>query len=204
MTGVLVLGKELRRDRPRALRELAARCTAAAIVHRQGAALVMNLEAPLQGQEEAGSVIARRLLLERGVPESRLYLERSTRSTREEAVRGARVARARGVRHLTVITSAYHVPRARAYFLDVLPPDQVLVACPERFLPLATPEERALLLAGAPDGEAMARECKVEALFLTFARALAPLPPEVRWELEVLAGGVYRGIEGLRGSIRSG
>lgn len=199
---VFVLGKELRRDRARALRELGARAAAAAIAHREGIPLIASLEAPLQGQEEAGSRIVARILGELGVPRRALYLEETTRSTREEALGLRRLMEANGWRSALAVTSAYHIPRSRRYFFDVLGQDRVEVLPPEVFLARATPREREMILAGAPGSEVLARECRVEAAFLAFARALSPLPGPLRWELEVLAGGLYRGIDGLRGSVR--
>ena len=201
---VFVLGKELRRDRARALSELGARSAAAAIAHREGARHVISLEAPLQGQEEAGSRIVARILGELGVPREVMHLEQTTRSTREEALGLRRVLAERGLERALVVTSAYHVPRARHYFYDVLGPERVDVRPPEVFLARASSRERELILSGVPTPETLAEECRIEARFLAFARALSPLPGPLRWELEVLAGGLYRGIDGLRGSASAG
>ena len=203
--GVMILGKELRRDRARALRELWARAAAAAVVWRElGAQRIVSLEAPLQGQEEAGSLIVARMLGELGVPAEALHLELCTRSTREEALGLLRVANHYGWARVAAITAAYHVPRSRRYFYEVLGPQRVAVLPPEVFLARARPDERQHILAGAPHPEAMDQERKVEATFLALSRVLRPLPGPLRWELEVLAGGVYRGIDGLRTSRRPG
>ena len=199
--GVMILGKELRRDRERALRELWARAAAATVVWRElGAARIVALEAPLQGQEEAGSRIVARMLAELGVPADALHLELCTRSTREEALGLRRVADLYGWGRVAAITAAYHVPRSRRYFFEVLGPDRVAVLPPEVLLPRARPEERDHILAGAPHPSAMDQERRVEATFLALSRVLRPLPQPIGWELEVLAGGIYRGIDGLRGS----
>ena len=203
--GVMIMGKELRRDRARALRELWARAAAAAVVWRElGAQKIVSLEAPLQGQEEAGSLIVARMLRELGVPAEALHLELCTRSTREEALGLLRVANHYGWARVAAITAAYHVPRSRRYFYEVLGPQRVAVLPPEVFLARARPDERQHILAGAPHPEAMDQERKVEATFLALSRVLRPLPGPLRWELEVLAGGVYRGIDGLRTSRRPG
>lgn len=201
---ILILGKELRRDRPRALRELWARSAAAAITSRESGARVLSLEAPLQGQEEAGSRIVARMLAELGVPAEVVLLEETTRSTREEALALKRLADHHGWRRTLAVTAAYHLPRSRRYFYEVLGKDRVEVVSPEDLLPRASPRERALILDGAPDPDAMAAERRVEVTFLALARALSPLPDALRWELEVLAGGLYRGIDGLRGSGSTG
>jgi len=201
---VFVLGKELRRDRERALRELGARAAAAAIAHREGARRIISLEAPLQGQGEAGSQIVARMLAGLGVAAEVLHLEETTRSTREEALGLRRVLDEQGLRRALVLTSSYHISRSRRYFREVVGRDRVDVLPPEAFLARARPEERALILAGVPGPEVLADECKVEATFLALSRVLAPLPAPLRWEVEVLAGGVYRGIDGLRGSSVTG
>ena len=119
--GVLILGKELRHFPERARRELKARSAAAAVALRaHGAQAAVSLEAPLAGQEDAGSAIVASFLGELGVPAERMVLDERTRSTREEAVEGARVADRLGWKRVLVVTSAYHVPRARRVFGDVL------------------------------------------------------------------------------------
>lgn len=199
--GVFVLGKELRRDRERALRELRARAAAASIAWREGARVVISLEAPLQGQEEAGSAIVASLLEELGVPREAMHLELVTRSTREEAVETLRVRRARGLGRLLAVTSAYHVPRARRYFEEVHG-DGAVVAPPEVLLDRANAQERRWILDGTPSPEAMADECRVEATLSTLSRLLAPLPAPVAWPLEVWAGGLWRGVDARRHARR--
>ena len=199
--GVMILGKELRRDRDRAIRELWARSAAAAVVWRElGAQTIVTLEAPLQGQPEAGSDIVVRMLGELGVPRAAIHQEWCTRSTREEALGLRRVADLYGWGRVLALTSAYHVPRSRRYFFEVLGRDRVAVMPPEVFSSRARPVERQRILEGAPHPEAMDQERRVEATFLALSRVLRPLPGPLRWELEVLAGGVYRGIDGLRTS----
>lgn len=198
---VFILGKELRRDRDRALRELRARAAAAAIAWRRGAGLVISLEAPLQGQEQAGSAIVAEMLRELGLPDEALHLERVTRSTREEAVESLRVVRARAPGRLLALTSAYHVPRARRYFREVHG-DGALVAPPELLLEHARPIERDWILAGVPGPAAMADELPVEATLSTLARLLRPLPAPVAWPLEVWAGGLWRGVDAARQRVR--
>lgn len=195
--GALILGKELRRDRERALRELNARSAAAAVAFRRGLGQVATLEAPLDGQEEAGSVIVARMLVDHGVPEDRIYTEQTTRSTREEAVEGRRVAQALGWRRTLVVTSAYHLPRARRYFRDLFG-DSAEVVAPEALLPYADPRAAAAIRAGVPHPAAMREEAKVEFVFSALATALRPLPDPLRFQLEIQAGGLWRGVDGAR------
>jgi uncharacterized SAM-binding protein YcdF (DUF218 family) len=58
-------------------------------------------------------------LKEWGLDEKRLIVEENAKNTRQNATFVAEVARARGFRRLLVITSAFHVPRARACFREV-------------------------------------------------------------------------------------
>lgn len=195
--GALILGKELRRDRARALRELAARSAAAAVAFRQGVSWVATLEAPLDGQEEAGSLIVARMLAEHGVPEDRVYREQTTRSTREEAVEGRRVASALGWRRTLVVTSAYHLPRARRYFQDLFG-DEAEVISPERMLPFADEQAAAAIRAGASHPSVLRDEARVEHLFSALAAVLRPLPDDLRYQLEIRAGGLWRGVDSAR------
>ncbi|MDP6931651.1 MAG: YdcF family protein, partial [Myxococcota bacterium] len=190
---VMVLGKELRRDRERALRELWARCAAASVAMRRGVKWAVNLEAPLRGQQEAGSIIVQRMLTDLGVSENRIILDQVTRSTREEAVEGGRLLEERGWRRLLVLTTDYHVPRSRRYFEDVLGPGRVAVHAPTALLQGASPEERSHILAGVPSSGALRDERWVELLFGGFSRALGPLPRSLRWDVEVRAGALFRG-----------
>jgi uncharacterized SAM-binding protein YcdF (DUF218 family) len=194
-SGVQVLGKELRRDSNRALLELRARSAAAAVSLRLGAEAAVSLEAPLRGQPLAGSRIVQLNLEELGISTDRMILDTLTRSTREEALLGARVAHERGWRRLLVITSAYHVPRARRVFEEVLGPQGVAVHSPESMLQHARGLEREWILAGTPDREDMLRECVVEALLSFAARLVGPLPDAIRWQAEVKAGGILRGMD---------
>ena len=194
-SGVQVLGKELRRDPDRALLELRARSAAASVCLRLGAQAVVSLEAPLRGQSLAGSQIVRFNLEQLGIPDERMILDTATRSTREEAVLGARIAQDRGWRRLLVITSRYHVPRARRCFEDLLGAGSVAVHAPEALLRHARPLERRWILEGQPDRETMMRECPVEAVWSMAARLLRPLPETVRWKAEVMAGAWLRGFD---------
>ncbi len=51
-----------------------------------------------------------------GVPPQALLLERSSVDTRENAVNSARLLKARGLHSILLVTSAFHMPRARALF----------------------------------------------------------------------------------------
>ncbi len=191
---VLILGKELRRDRERALRELRARTAAACTAWRRGVPRIVNLEAPLQGQELAGSEIVAGMLDQLGVPPEARVLRSISRSTREEAVVAHSLAGEAQWQRLLVMTTDYHVPRSRQYFDDVFGPGRVMVHSPTAMLRDAGGIARDWIIDGAPDPEAMADEQWVEALFGTLARALSPLPGPLRWRLEVRAGDLWRGL----------
>jgi len=197
--GVQILGKELRHFPERARRELKARAAAASVALEQGAELAASLEAPLVGQADAGSTIVAGFLDELGVPRERMILDELTRSTREEAVAGKVVADQHGWRRTLVVTSAYHVPRARRIFEDVFGRSRVAVHAPEAMLQRADGLAREWILEGTPDEAAMRFECRVEALLSNLARALGLFPAELRWQTEVWAGTLLRGIGDRRG-----
>ena len=197
---VMILGKELRRDRGRALLELRARSAAASAALRHGVRYVVSLEAPLVGQELAGSAIVAALLDELGVPRDRMVLDEATTSTREEALEASRQAAQFGWRRLLVVTSDYHVPRARRYFDEVFATGRVSVHAPVALMRLADAGERAWIRAGSPSEAAMAVETRVEAILSNLARALHPLPASVRWQIEVAAGDALRRVARPRSS----
>lgn len=188
---VVVLGKELRHNPERALRELRARAAAAAVLHRGTGAPVLTLEARLRGQDATGSAIVRALLRELGVPDAAVVHEDRTRSTREEVVRACALARERGWRRLVLVTARYHVPRARRLAADEAAGLDLAVHAPSAFLRSASALERRWILDGEPDAPAMRRECAVEAVLSMLARAARPLP--FRAALEIRAGAWLRG-----------
>lgn len=186
--GVLVLGKELRWAPVRAQKELKARAAAASAAYRNGAKYVATLESKLRGQDEKGSAIVTKYLLELGVDKI-LALEQ-TRSTREEAIFGAKVAKENSTSHLLVITSAYHVPRARRYFSELS--INTTVCSPVSLLRMANNNEKTWILDGEPNSKTMLTECTVEAFLSTAARVLKPLPSNIRWQVEIMAGIILR------------
>lgn len=189
---VLVLGKELRRAPERARRELRARSAAAAIAHRGGARLVLTLEAPLAGQSEVGSAIVFANLTHLGVSPTAILQESCTHSTREEAIRAHALVQSHGLGRLLVVTSRYHVQRARYLFTDHFGAGGVTVHAPTGFLRDATAEERAWIRAGIPSESVMASEGQVEAWLLRAARGLSWLPSALRWGMETQAGLLLR------------
>jgi len=188
----MVLGKELRHDPERARRELAARAAAAAVAFRQGALRVFVLEDVLWGQKEAGSEIVQCWLERLGVPPSALELDRATRSTRDEAVEGAARLDSSGLQRLLVLTSAYHVPRARSYFLSVLPESRVAVHAPSFALPLASEEERNIIEGAELTEAEWAFEQRAERRLTLASWALAVLPNTWAWRIEREVGRLYR------------
>jgi len=55
-------------------------------------------------------------LLARGVPIGLVVRERCSHSTRENALYCARILRRRGIREITLVTHAWHAPRAARHF----------------------------------------------------------------------------------------
>lgn len=192
--GVLILGKELRREPERARRELKARAAAAAAALRAGAGWVAALEAKLQGQESSGAALVGELLVELGVPADRILLRPATRSTREEAVLGAALFAERGAHRGLVLTARYHVPRARRLFVEACA--AVEVHAPAALWRHANDQEREWIVAGEPDEAALAAEAPVERLFSACEAALHPLPAGLRGMIEIRAGSWWRGEKG--------
>jgi uncharacterized SAM-binding protein YcdF (DUF218 family) len=65
------------------------------------------------------------VLEEDGIPRAMIWTERASRSTYENAAFSARILRDKGIRHIVLVTEAYHMPRSVACFrkqgLDVTP-----------------------------------------------------------------------------------
>ncbi|MFH1466591.1 MAG: YdcF family protein [Pseudomonadota bacterium] len=189
---VLILGKALRRDPERARRELAARAAASSAALRAGARRVLSLEALMRGQDEPGSAIVAALLAGLGVPAGRLIAAARSRSTREEALVALDLADAHGLRHLVAVTTGYHVPRARRVLEEVLGPERVSVHATTAFLALASPRERAMILAGEPGPGALHREARTERLLSAAEALVSPLPHALRWRLETATATGWR------------
>ncbi|HJN76656.1 MAG TPA: ElyC/SanA/YdcF family protein [Myxococcota bacterium] len=191
---MIVLGKELRRYPERGHRELRARAAAASVALREGARVVLCLEAQLKGQNRPGSQIVLAALTELGVARERIVLDERTRSTREEAIAALHEVRAAGLGRLGVITHGYHVPRVRRYFSETFEPGTYTVLTPEAFLQRAEGTGRQWIEAATPDEGVLAQERTSELLLSALAAALSPLPPPVRWWAEVEAAGIYRSV----------
>lgn len=190
MTGVLILGKELRRHPERARRELHARSAAASVAVRRGASVVLTLEARLRGQKESGSELVGRHLRAFGVPEAAIVREDRSRSTREEVLLACEHAARLGLEELLVLTHDYHLDRTRSLFEEM--PHRATVIAPTAMLRHATELERAAILGAVPDEGVFAAERVPEALFSALAGLLRPLPTRIRWGLEVRAGALLR------------
>jgi uncharacterized SAM-binding protein YcdF (DUF218 family) len=189
---VLVLGKALGREPERCHRELRARAAAAAAAHRAGAERVLSLEAQLRGQDRAGSAIVAEHLATLGVRPDRLLLEERSRSTRDEALLAREIVQRRVIRCLLVISSAYHVPRARRIFTEVLGEGRASVHGSMALYALANPQERRWILAGEPSEATMAREGRLEGALLAAESFVGLLPRHLRWGLERWAAALWR------------
>ncbi len=188
---VLILGKELRREPDRALRELRARAAAAAAALRAGAACVITLEAHLRGQERSGSALVVGLLGELGVDSTKILRRDLTRSTREEAVLGTACFDERRVRRGLVLTAGYHVARSRRLFAEA--GARAEVHAPHAMWRWANAHEREWIAEGEPSAAAVAREARTERAFTALETAIRPLPHSVRAALEIRMGGWLRG-----------
>lgn len=68
------------------------------------------------GEETPESPVMGRLLQEWGVPAEAILLEDQSLTTRENALSSYSVLSTRGIRHILLVTSAIHMPRAAAVF----------------------------------------------------------------------------------------
>lgn len=91
----------------------------------QARLLVSGGDGTLGGDLEGDVAIARRLMAEFGVPETRLLAEPLSRNTYENAVNSQRLLAREGLSRCLLVTSAFHMPRAmgmmRKVGLDVIP-----------------------------------------------------------------------------------
>lgn len=78
---------------------------------------------PAGGRPEARQI--KDLLVVMGVPDRRILLENVSRNTAENAAFSAQILQSREMQQILLVTSAYHMPRAKALFdaqgLDVIP-----------------------------------------------------------------------------------
>jgi len=190
---VLVLGKAEGRDAERCRRELRARAAAASAAQRAGATMVLSLEARLRGQPRAGSAIVADHLTTLQVPSERVVLRETSRSTRDEAVHAATVIDELGLGPLLVVTSAYHVPRAKHIFREVMGDRRATVHGSMGLYALGNATEREWILQGEPDADTLRHEGRVERLLLAAEASIGMLPRQVRWRMESWAGTLWRG-----------
>jgi uncharacterized SAM-binding protein YcdF (DUF218 family) len=99
---------------------------AARVYHAQKAPLlVLSGGAAHNTAVEPEAVAMRQFLLDLGVPEAALLLESRSANTRQNAIESAALLKQRGVSTVILVTSAAHMPRARADFeaagLEVVP-----------------------------------------------------------------------------------
>lgn len=200
LDAVLILGKEIRRDPDRARRELKARAAAATIAHRHlGLQAILSLEAPLRDQPRAGSQIVADDLKTLGVSRRACLFQQRSRSTREEAVLSREIVRQHRWRALLVITSSYHLARARWIFGEHFG-CAAQVCSPEVFADRARPQELRWIVRGIPSAAVMQREGRVERRLAGMASAIGWLPDRIRWEMEIAAGATLRAsTDGRRG-----
>ncbi len=109
---IVVLGSGLRRDGSPgdALRR---RSIWAAQAYADGyAPRVICTGGQSEGQRRSEAEACRELLLDRGVPDSAIFLESQSRSTEENALYTAQIMAAQGFRDAVLITDSFHMLRA--------------------------------------------------------------------------------------------
>ena len=98
----------------------------AAALYRAGKARWVFVAAgnrPEHANEQVEADAIREMLVQLGVPESAIVLERASRTTRENAANVLPALRQRGVRTVLLVTSGIHMPRALQTFVRVWGPD---------------------------------------------------------------------------------
>ncbi len=190
---VVILGKQLKGDPDRGMRELRARSAAASAAWRSGVPLVLTLEARLKGQDRSGSSLVVEMLTELGVAPTAIVQADRSRSTREEALVAAELLGARSIRRVLVLTARYHTTRARRLFEET--GLHIAVHAPDALWRIANPSERAWIDAGEPDAGTLAAEARTEGLWETLGALISPLPVGWRHSLEVRAGAALRGAD---------
>jgi uncharacterized SAM-binding protein YcdF (DUF218 family) len=126
------------------LNQQADRLVHATELYKAQRAPLLLLTGGAQAGERPEADLMRELLMVMGVPQRAMLLERSSRTTFENAAYSAPLLQARGIRRILLVTSAFHMRRARALFeergFEVIPAPtdyQCLVAEPllPRWLP---------------------------------------------------------------------
>ncbi len=126
-TGIIILGGSVDegvsavRDSV-ALNEAAERLTAAVALARRypQARVVFSGGSGLLFSEMATEAeIARRFLLEQGVPADRILLEDKSRNTRENAIFSREIAKPKEGERWLLVTSAFHMPRSIGIFRQI-------------------------------------------------------------------------------------
>ena len=186
------MGKELRGDPERGLRELRARAAASSAMARSNGAGLMALEATLKGQEQSGSTIVAELWSELGWDRDDMMLERKTYSTRQEAMLSTAMMKAHGFTRVAVFTSSYHQKRTWELFSDHLPTNRFEVLPLEGMLEEATDLERRWIQDGVPSETTLRTEARKERVWTVLSRLGGPLPNSMRWSLECFAGRCLR------------
>lgn len=93
------------------------RVAAGARAWQAGRAPLVILSGGRGGRHTEAAGMAR-AMVRLGVPPSALLLEQRSRDTRDNALYTALLARGRGIRHVLLVTSAVHMPRASLWFRD--------------------------------------------------------------------------------------
>lgn len=189
---VMVMGKELRLDPDRGLRELRARAAAASVFAQRHGARLMALEAPLRGQRESGSAIVASIWESLGHSSRDMVIRSETYSTRQEAMLARRLASEQGFQRLAVFTASYHLARTRRLFREHFPLNGVWVLAPEAGLRGASPTQRTWILEGTVGSDTMGFESARERRWERLEALVRPLPDSVRWQLECQAGRLLR------------
>ncbi|HID44813.1 MAG TPA: YdcF family protein [Chromatiaceae bacterium] len=114
----------------------------AAALYKAGKAPLLLLTGGNARGYEPEAVSMKNTLLSLGIPEEAMVLERLSRNTRQNAEYSAQILKERGINRIILVTSAYHMGRARFEFdrfgLEVYPAatDYQVVESPQTVLDL--------------------------------------------------------------------
>ncbi|WP_456404498.1 YdcF family protein [Thiolapillus sp.] len=89
----------------------------AAALYKAGKAPLLLLTGGNAQGYEPEAVSMQKLLLDLGIPEQAMLLESLSRNTRQNAEYSAQILKQRGIERIILVTSAYHMGRARFEFL---------------------------------------------------------------------------------------
>ena len=106
----------------------AARLLTAARLAKQHSLPVLISGGQVFGDGASEALVAKRILLQLGLPQEQIIVETQARTTKENAAYTAALCRERGYNNVLLLTSALHMPRSMQFFDEYLGKQGVKVA----------------------------------------------------------------------------